>query len=356
MNAVAEPTLPVVLEEPAPTPPPARPPRWKRIVIGAAKFVAGVFCCQAMLPSLLVVGCTQQRMRRKVLQRWGVADPAAPQRGWLRAGYATAKRGTAAALNVLLLTLPATGLWYVAWVLGWNVSFHKQYEQSSLGASLGMTGIALFAVAMLYLPIALARQAVTGQSRAFWRVAENWRLARHAAPRLLPWAIVFALSAGGLMLLRIYPYFFAGSEAGSALSDNELRQWANQYYLRVAIVLLPAYVLLWGSAAQTYAAAVVRAARDGFDRSRLLPIERDAVDRLAPLASLPHPSDRGLLGRWLGRLGVAAAMGFALVVWSGVAVQVFVAQFFYYVPAQGWLNQPLVLLPWMRYLPPGLGG
>jgi hypothetical protein len=44
----------------------------------------------------------------------------------------------------------------------------------------------------------------------------------------------------------------------------------------------------------------------------------------------------------------------AMLMWIGVAAEVFVSQFFHYIPAQGWLVHPLVVMPWLKYVPPAL--
>ena len=41
----------------------------------------------------------------------------------------------------------------------------------------------------------------------------------------------------------------------------------------------------------------------------------------------------------------------AAVLWFTFVAQIFVAEFLNYRPVVGWLNQPLVQLPWFRYLP-----
>jgi hypothetical protein len=46
----------------------------------------------------------------------------------------------------------------------------------------------------------------------------------------------------------------------------------------------------------------------------------------------------------------------AAALWFAFVAQIFVSEFFNYHPVVGWLNQPLVHLPWFRYIPAGLGG
>lgn len=332
--------------------------RLRRFFFSALKLFVGVICCQGPVLALVVVGWTQRRMQRKALQRWA-PDVTIESPPWWRALIQCGTRGASAAGNVFLLTLPATSLWYFAWVLGWNISFHKQYEQSHLGVSLGVSGVLLFGLAMLYLPVALSRQAVNADWRAFWRIRENVRLVRRVAPWQTPWAIGFLIAASILLVVRLAPYFFSASEAGNALSEAELVAWAEGYYFWTGFLVLPLYVVLWTSAARTYAGAIAGLAEAPRSRVQLTPIERAIVSS----RTRPSPSKRdarwaGRLVGWgtrqLGRMGAVVGLGTTFAVWALVALQVFIAQFFYYIPAQGWLNHPLILLPWMRYLPPGL--
>jgi hypothetical protein len=41
-------------------------------------------------------------------------------------------------------------------------------------------------------------------------------------------------------------------------------------------------------------------------------------------------------------------------VWFTFVAQIFISEFINYHPVIGWLNQPLVQLPWFHYVPGGL--
>lgn len=301
------------------------------------KYLFGIFLCQTPLTSILMVGWMQDRMQRVIQSRVGDESEAvdtAPERTFramMQNLWQLFKRGAAAAANLFVAILPATGLWYFAWVLGWNISFHKQYEQSSLGASLGWTGILLFAGIMLYVPTAIARQARENDWRAFWHFRENWLVARRTPIRQLLLASGFALVGGVVMIAKIAPYFIGNDPQFADLTSAELAQWLNRYYLAITALLLPAYVLLWNAAARVYATASVR---------NDIPPARTFVPRVAS----------SLFARGLGTGTLVATM----IVWILFSWQVFVAQFFNYIPGMGWLNHPLLVLPWVRYLPPGL--
>ena len=56
-------------------------------------------------------------------------------------------------------------------------------------------------------------------------------------------------------------------------------------------------------------------------------------------------------------LAMRFAAGFAFVfVWFTFVAQIYVAQFLNYIPFVGWMNQPLVQLPWIKYVPTRIYG
>ena len=57
-------------------------------------------------------------------------------------------------------------------------------------------------------------------------------------------------------------------------------------------------------------------------------------------------------GLWTARTAAIAA---AAAVWFVFVAQIFASEFLNYHRALGWLNQPLVQLPFFRYMPPTLG-
>ncbi len=365
-----------------------------RSIATTVRFAIGVVLCQGVLTAVLVVGWAQRWLERRVhcywwrrsparqdglafdsylagldrpvsqraVPRWITADPtdhAASRRSrWFGSLGANFKRGLPAVANAFLWLLPATALWYVAWVLGWNISFHKLYEQSPIGATMGVSGVALFAGLLLYLPVALARQAVTTDPRRFYDLRLNWLLTRHAAWGVLQIAVVAAAIGFVVMVLRIAPYFIGGSEQIAALSPAEQLVWLKNYYLAASIVVLGGYLLTWLLAARVYAAAALRAFLRGAG-PKLSEVEVSAFDSLG-YQPAERTETKSILwktsGRFAGGGWTAFGLAAASLAWIAVATEVFVGQFFHYVPGLGWLNHPLLVLPYFKYLPAGLGG
>ena len=100
---------------------------------------------------------------------WFVAQGAERRAGgtswWKRfAGslWANLRIGVQGIFNVWVWTMPACVLWMFSWYAGWDNSFNKGYEQAWVGPTTGLLGVAMFIAAMFYVPMAQARQAVTG--------------------------------------------------------------------------------------------------------------------------------------------------------------------------------------------------
>jgi hypothetical protein len=274
--------------------------------------------------------------------------------------WLNAKLGVQATFNVWVLTLPGCFLMLAAWYFGWNNSFYKVYEEHALGFATGLFGVFAFIAAMFYVPLAQARQAATGNWRSFYQFGLVWRLVRQRPFGCAGLAALYALANAPLAVLQIARYFLVQGEGEAyfaALSDAELVQFLNRYFLAAGFLLFPAYVLLRLAAARVYAAAVLREVRAAEGPPALGWTEREALVRLE-LAERPEPARRYLLVRAVGwtasRMGRATAAVLCFVLWFSLAAQVFVAQFVNYVPVRGWLNQPLVQLPWIRYVPPHL--
>jgi len=358
------------------------------------RFFVGVVLCQHLLASLLVVGWTNRIMRRRVLYEWWRGSPSrstgigfpeflhsdsrfqaaaalphwiGPEEQtttgwrWCRSLVDNAMRGIAATANLCVIVLPGAVLWYYAWVLGWTISFNKVYEQSHLGALLGFTGIALFAAAMLYAPIALARQAFTNSPAVFYQWKFNWRLVRYGAWGHARLAALFAVLALPLMVIKVAPYFVGHDPAFQEFSTEELAAWLRGYYFWTGMILLPLFLLAWRQAAKTYARAALVMSRLDDQRgnsrwqSSWHAAERQTLHALGySSVTVNQPSPVWLPRRVAGSLSTACGLAVAWAAWSVLSLQVFVSQFFNYVPGMGWLNPPLVILPYLRYLPPGL--
>ncbi len=365
----------------------------RKLLVVLWKYVVGIILCQHPLGAMAVVGWTSRMMRRQILRtwwkksihrkeggsfdefvatlpgdcdsqilpNWSIAESSVSsvpltsrRQRYFGALIANFHRGLASVLTILLFTLPATSLWLYAWVLGWNISFYKLYEQSHLGVLIGLFGIFLFGLVMLYVPIAHARHAFTGNWREFFQLRRNWQLARRYPATMLPTAIAFFIAANLVMILRIAPYFLGSSDQVAQLTTEQLRDWIDRYYLAAGALVFPAYVGVWSAVAKSYAYAVAKEHAQNRSSSRLNELEHEALVRLQlpqKAASTAHPVVQGAHTS-LVRVAALGSLSLTAIAWFAIAAQVFAAQFFNYLPGIHWLNHPLVLLPWIRYIPP----
>ena len=364
-----------------------------RLLMAVWKYAVGVILCLTPLTAILVVGWTYRLMQRTTLKRWhklsdfgadgsGFYDYAlgdsrtashvawpnwllgAPDAAWrIDAGpgritvllqrvagslWDNLKIGIQASLNTALLLLPIGALWLLSWWGGWQNSFHKGYEQAWVGPVVGFLGIGLFMVAMIYVPVAQARQAASGSWRAFWDVPLIRRLLRRRRLAGLGLALLYIVFAAPIMALKAAPLFIG--EQVDGLPPQEVRSIADQYFLFATAALFPLYVLVRLAAARLYARAMFDSVQAGdLQLEELSPYEREALGRLRVAPAAAH--DRGSsVGRFAASLPRAVVVAMTLAAWFAVAAQLYVAQFLNYAWF-AWLNHPLIQLPWLRYLP-----
>lgn len=363
----------------------------KKVVIALWKIIAGGFFCQFAITSFLVVGWTYRAMQRLALRRWQIRasppqDPTvletsqahwpnwvvgtAPKPGRSgegRAGswhgplrvtfgslWANGTIGLRAMVNTWALTLFPATLWTVGWYAGWDNSFNKGYEQYYAGIALSWTGILLFLLVMLYLPLAQARHAINGDWRAFYDVRVVCSLIVRSPMRALLLAIAYTIVSFPLLVFLALPVFFEQVfPKTSTMSDAELLTFLNRYYFRVAIVGFGSFVLLHLLAARFYSDILfecVQSGRWGF--RELAGVER-AILRDVKEQTPSGSGNRALtLAKTTVRPGWrATVLAATLIVWFTFVSQIYVREFLVYHPVRGFMNQPLVQLPWFRYVP-----
>jgi hypothetical protein len=260
-----------------------------------------------------------------------------------------------------VLTLPGCALMLFGWYDGWNNSFNKGYEQFAVGPATSWFGIFIFAAAMLYVPMAQARQAITGEWRSFYQWRLVWRLVRLRWLPSLGIAAVYALVSFPILVLRAGAPYLQGkatkmtAEQLMALPHDQVVQSLNRYYFWCALLILPAFVFVRWLAARNYAAGTAIAIKTGLIAAfGLSDFERGALARLnmlEPAPALPRHILLRLAARtW--RFGLrTAAMTAVFLVWLIYVFELYVCQFFHYIPGVGWLNHCLVQLPWFHFIP-----
>ncbi|MCI0540161.1 MAG: hypothetical protein L0Z50_33560 [Verrucomicrobiales bacterium] len=384
----------------------AGPSRWRRLVAAPLKLFVGMALCQSVLGAMAVVGWTYRWMQRVVLQQWwkagaasrnrqtfaefAAADPRTAQHvhwpNWflaqnfresIRARRNSGNSGTSIVtlfkslgesmwtnvrlgfqgiFNTWVLTLPAGVLWLFSWYDGWGNSFNKGYEQAWVGPAIGVAGIALFIASMLYVPMAQVRQGMTGNWRSFYEFRLVWTLVRRRWLANAGLAALYSLcSVPGMVLLSVIAFLPNINPGFTDLTSEQAHAFLSRYYFWAALWVFPAFVLLRLVAARSYATALLKAVQTGAVVTELLAEnEWQALHRLDLLQLEPtrprHPVIRvaAWAGTRAGRVTFGIVTGF---LWFTFVAQIYIAHFFNYVGAQGWLNQPLVQLPWFHHLP-----
>ncbi len=307
--------------------------------IGALRtLILGSLLCLSAPTSLIALGWLMRRMRFVALRRAGLP---AEKPGWvlgptdgpwrLLAGLAAnIREGLMAAISLALATAPFTVIWLLSWWAGWENSFSKGYEQAFAGPLLGLVGVAVFCALMIWLPMALAHQAVENRSLALF----EWRKVRSAV-RHSGWAYVLLALATVTFALPLFAgrglvTFASGIVPGfDDMSAEQAASLASAIDLGLAAYLFVALLILRSWSARVYAASVARAL-DGPDAS----VWQDSALSAGRLGGRRSWS----LTHWVR----AAALS---IIWFGLAAQIFVGQFLNH-DWHLWLTHPFLFLPW----------
>lgn len=363
------------------------------------KIFVGMVLCQSLPTSILVIGWSYRVAHRAALQEWrrllgrqapgevfaaglggdNATRPLEPWPNWFieqpfasmrvqpsasfirgalrkltHSLWLNGKFGIQAIVNTWVVTLPGCVLWLFAWYDGWNNSFNKGYEQAAVGPLTGILGVLLFIAVMFFLPMAQARQAVTGEWRSFYQFRFVWRLIRARWLAALLLATLYTLLSLPVNLLKTLPVFLPQINASlNDLTAAQAEALLKNYFFWNALAVFPAYVVLRVIAARIYARGLVAALQSGaLVLGELCELERNGLQPVGLLSlAMNQPARRP----WPRRFGSAArsfAAGVVLaVVWFAFVAQIFIAEFLNFHPVVGWLNQPLVQLPWFHYLP-----
>ncbi|MCI0745393.1 MAG: hypothetical protein L0Y58_08320 [Verrucomicrobia subdivision 3 bacterium] len=377
---------------------------WKTLVF-LWKYTLGALFCLSIAGSLIIIGWSYRLAQRSALRYWWARseykrkgtrladhlarhDPAHEHLHWpnwfarqnfrkaiqrmegvsrlshvwslLKASFhslaVNLKTGVQGIFNTWVLTMPACILWLFSWYDGWNNSFNKGYEQAFVGPATGWLGIMLFMAVMLYLPLAQARQAVTGDWRSFYNFSFVWGLVRRHWLACLLLAILTSAFFLPVMILKTAPAFFGMKDPNFPnTSSKQVIDLLNSYFFYCAFLVFPLYVCLRVIAARIYARAVLHGVQTGeISVMDLTPKERMELQRLNLIQVNPPRSRHVLLrvAKSTTSLAFFCAGLFATgLVWFTFVAQIYISEFLNYHPVIAWLNQPLIQLPWFRYVP-----
>ena len=311
-----------------------------RVIRAGFTFIVGTLLCLTPVTALLVLGWLMRRMRMVALRCAGLAGErpgwilgARDRRGlarWLGGLAANTREGVMAAVALALATAPFSVIWLLSWWAGWENSFSKGYEQAFVGPSLGLFGVAVFCVTMVWLPMALAHQAVENRAFALFEFRAVQSAVRHSGWGYLCLALATVIASLPLFGARSLVVFASDIIPGfDQMTPDQVAGLAGSISLALAAYVFLALLVLRSWAARLYASAVARAL-EGPDAS---------LWQASPLAEGRTGGRRSWkLTHW-ARIAVLA------VLWFGLAAQVFVGQFMNH-DWHLWMTHPLVLLPW----------
>lgn len=317
---------------------PARPRALTRVVRTLWAFVLGTLAACTAPTALLLLGWLQQRMDFVVRRAAGL--PAA-RPGWIMGATGTRglvrlfgglggniRAGVLAFLSLGLASLPFSAIWLLSWWAGWENSFSKGYEQAFVGPFLALSGIALFAILMVFIPLGLAHHAVEARPLALFELRRV-----RAVYRETGWGYVLLSLATVVMALPVFAgrglITFADSliPGLSDMTPDEIANMVAAITLLKAAYTVLALMFLRSWLARIYARAACRAVH------RHPQLWAGTVLSAVPVEQKP---------RWRGPRWLRTAA--LLVIWSGLAAQIFVAQFLNYT-WWVWLTHPFWLLP-----------
>ncbi len=329
---------------------PARRGLFVRLIGGLKNLLFGSLLCVTPVTAIIVLGWLMGLMRRVALGRLGVSVERQPT-GWILGARGNGIRnrlvgglwnnlrtGFGGLVSLALATLPFTGLWLLAWWAGWENSFNKGYEQAWVGPVVGLTGVAVGVLVMIYLPMGLAHQAVERRWRALFETRRVRRLIDGAGWGYVLLAAFSVIAALPLFGLRGLPVFVEGLIPGFAdLPKEKVNGIKSLVVLFSGAYVFVSLTILRAWAARLYASAALRiAGREG----------EDIWDGTVIASMLEKAGSTGEPGRrsWL-IIRIVRSL-FLLAIWFGLVVQIFVSQFLHH-NWWFWVNHPYLGLPWL---------
>ena len=318
----------------------------RRFLLAIWSLVLGGILATSAVTSVVLLGWLMRLMRRAALRTAGLTVTEADLPRWVLgpagSGWATRllgglagniRLGVHATLSMAVFIFPVAAFWMSSWWAGWENSFNKGYEQAFVGPLLGVSGIAVFAVVMLWLPMGLAHQAIQCRPFAMCELRRVRSAVTHAGWGYVGVAMATLILALPVFASRGLPVFAEGIAPPLAdMSAADVAQLRDRLDLLIGAYVFVTLVFLRAWVARVYARAVLRAAASQ---------DRDlwTDTPLEPALPAPGTARRPVLIMRLFRTALLLA------IWVGLAVLIFVGQFLNH-DWHAWLSHPYTFLPW----------
>lgn len=266
-------------------------------------------------------------------------------------------------IGVFTWTLPGLLLMWFAWYAGWQVSFHKMYEYSGVGAGLGLAGLVLLTITLPMVLMAMARFAVTQDWKVFFQARRNWRWVRRAGLRNISIACLFVLASFPAGINYFVFYFWPDIvQIPADATPEKLHQIVNRFYFMSSLlVLMPAWLLTrYGLGRHYYAPTITRwlarnrVSADDLHAGEIAWLQRAGWPAQRLLDNYQPPPLKGFwnqIRKFFRTVIPVASILMTGLLWLAFSFLIMVAQFGRYSGLEGWFNHPMIHNPHYHFKP-----
>jgi hypothetical protein len=261
--------------------------------------------------------------------------------------------GIAGLLATYMLTGWGCMIMLFSWYFGWLNSFHKGYEDAFLGLTAGLFGSLLLIFALMYVPMAQAHQAATGEISAFFqfRVVTRLILTRFTA---------YTILIGGLgltsLIFEIPRLFTLGENFGPnrAETAREAFWMLEGYWFLCSIFFFLSLLVLRTLSALIYRSAMLKAIRNGTVHLDELPGTLQVWFQkleIYPQAQVPKSLISSALRATISFKYRAFLLAAVFLIWLLFVMRFYAGYFFVFHEYRGILNHPVVQVPCIDWTP-----
>ena len=268
--------------------------------------------------------------------------------------YLNLKVGIAGLFSTYMITGWPCSIMLFSWYFGWLNSFHKGYEDAFLGLGFGLLGSFLLILTLVYVPMAQAHQATTGEVAAFFQFRVVTRL---ILTRLTAYTILLAGLALTSLVFEIPRLMTAGENFGPNQQDvtpQDAYWMLERHWFAWSLFFFFALLVLRTLSAVIYRSAMLKAIRTGILSTTDLP-PRLALWfeklEILPQAQLPQHPVASLLRATLSLKWRFVLFAAVFVILLLFVMRFYGGYFFVFNEYRGILNHPVFQVPTIDWTP-----